>query len=145
MREDRRVSMPLSHETAIFRFFRRSQRLGLVDGAFVHLTEISNPALFGLTNRLVDFADAVLTYVVFQRYMLAWDRHAAKLQRVSLRRTFSTRRRPGTPVGSASGSPNARIATYCAVQLPILRISSCAQKSLELGGLLIAWCGTQWR
>ena len=64
---------------------------------------------------------------VVQRYMAAYARQGrhASARRSSSRMLFraKARSRPRSPDGNASGSPSARIATYCAVHFPMPGIS----------------------
>ncbi len=60
---------------------------------------------------------------MFQRYIAAYARHG---RQASARRSSSlelttpeVRRSPRSPDGKASGSPSARMATYCAVHFPM--------------------------
>ena len=95
-----------------------------------------------LTQNLIGVSELVALFVrmlyccaALQRYMLAYDRQG---RQASARFSNShdvlrprVRSNPTSPVGKASGSPRARMATYCAVQLSIPRISQSRAKKVS--------------
>jgi hypothetical protein len=83
--------------------------------------------VFGVLDERGWLARAPYSLAIFQRYMAAYARHGRQASaRCSSSRelsNFRACRRPRSPVGNASGSPRARIATYCAVHFPMPGIS----------------------